>query len=458
MVDKIIFLIYFILILLYPPQLRVHGITYAKILFVLSFFILIFQLLRDRKYFELKKFKKTSLYYFVLGIFIFSVSVLLSNIISVLLGSKIYLTNVFEIFRGILYIICIINCYIFINKNKNNRSYFEKILLFSIIFTLIICCVQYYNVFNVNSLYVKYIAPTHYKTLISGYKAPRIVGLTGNPNVCGCVLNLYLFYILYKIIKSDKFNLFYILFPLIRIAIYMTGTRSAFIISLFCEVVLFGLIMIKKGNFKPLFRKTILVIICEIALLFSLPNSMTWRIKHLMNLDNINSWSIRVNHNKETIEQIFSDDSSNNIIEEKNNRINEENNIINVEENNNGVTNMDNGKTTSQNGDNKNGANKVIKLLFGVGSNKEIKDAKAGENEWLMILYKYGIFGVLSFLIVFILPFFRIRKYSVKNRALFISICALVAIYMIPQSFYHVYNLMFIYILINCFEMESDLN
>ena len=47
-------------------------------------------------------------------------------------------------------------------------------------------------------------------------------------------------------------------------------------------------------------------------MLISLPNSMTWRVKHLMNLDNIKSWNVRIEHNQDIIDDIFTNENKDN--------------------------------------------------------------------------------------------------------------------------------------------------
>lgn len=41
---------------------------------------------------------------------------------------------------------------------------------------------QYFNIFELNRLYVEFVAPTQYETLVGGYLWPRPVGMVGNPN------------------------------------------------------------------------------------------------------------------------------------------------------------------------------------------------------------------------------------------------------------------------------------
>jgi len=460
MIRKILISIYILFILLYPCQLEILGITYAKILLVISSGLFVYQMIllrKKEKNFELiNKLKNSILFYFLVGIFLFTVCVLISNIISIILGNKLYINNVFEILRGFLYIITIINCYIFIEETSDNKNIFQKLLLFSIVLTLIVSFIQYFNLFNINSLYIKQIAPTQYKTLLNNYPSPRIVGLTGNPNVFGCLLSIYLIFVLYKIIKNDKIinknksDLYYILFILLRIAIYMTGTRSAFIISIASELVLFIIMIIKNRQIKNLMIKFLIIIICEVLMLISLPNSMTWRVKHLMNLDNIKSWNVRIEHNQDIIDDIITN-------ENKDNNLNS--NIDGNEDNSNQIddSKKESPKENSNTADNELASdNKIVRLLFGVGSNKENHNAKSGENEWLMLFYKYGILGIVSFLMIFVLQLFKIKKNSRLKNALFFAMFILVAIYMIPQGFYHVYNLMLAFILFYCYGMECD--
>jgi hypothetical protein len=49
---------------------------------------------------------------------------------------------------------------------------------------------QYFDVFELNASYVKFVAPTQYETLVDGYPWPRPVGMVGNPNEVGFLLGL----------------------------------------------------------------------------------------------------------------------------------------------------------------------------------------------------------------------------------------------------------------------------
>ncbi len=49
---------------------------------------------------------------------------------------------------------------------------------------------QYFDLLNLNELYVRFVAPTQYETLVGGYPWPRPVGMTGNPNELGFLLGL----------------------------------------------------------------------------------------------------------------------------------------------------------------------------------------------------------------------------------------------------------------------------
>jgi hypothetical protein len=58
------------------------------------------------------------------------------------------------------------------------------------LFLGVIVIQQYYNLFHLNALYIKYVAPTQYRTLLVGYSFPRPVGMIGNPNALGFLLGL----------------------------------------------------------------------------------------------------------------------------------------------------------------------------------------------------------------------------------------------------------------------------
>lgn len=56
------------------------------------------------------------------------------------------------------------------------RSSFCGLVLF------LIAIQQYFDLFSLNEVYVKWVAPTQYETLVNNYPYPRPVGMIGNPN------------------------------------------------------------------------------------------------------------------------------------------------------------------------------------------------------------------------------------------------------------------------------------
>jgi O-antigen ligase len=63
---------------------------------------------------------------------------------------------------------------------------FRTISICGVLLTLIVIQ-QYFNLFGLNELYVRAIAPTAFESLVGGYPFPRPVGLIGNPNELGFI-------------------------------------------------------------------------------------------------------------------------------------------------------------------------------------------------------------------------------------------------------------------------------
>jgi len=100
--------------------------------------------------------------------------------------------------------------------------------------------------------------------------------------------------------------------------------------------------------------------------------------------------------------------------------------------------------------------------LFGIGPAKSVKFASHVDNEWLLLLKRYGIAGCLYLIFIFTFPF----MYSKDNffKYIYFSILVGCAIYMIPANIYHSFQTMPLVMIIaglvandnnNNFESES---
>lgn len=133
---------------------------------------------------------------------------LISGVLLGLEGS--FLDKFFWIRLGV-YIGAVIVASSLLQEFPNPRTALEWVisqLVWPTILLLLIVYQQYFNLLNLNSLYVPYVAPTQYDTLVAGYAWPRPVGMVGNPNELSFLLSvLAMSYIwMYLFSKENKLS------------------------------------------------------------------------------------------------------------------------------------------------------------------------------------------------------------------------------------------------------------
>ena len=161
---------------------------------------------------------------------------------------------------------------------------------------------QFHNIFGLNELYVKVIVPTQFETLVNGYKYPRAVALIGNPNEFGIYMSLGAIYMLYLIIKNNKYS-YLILYLMFTFGVYLSSSRTAYISLIFGSGILIILHYFKftKKEIFNTFKYGIVILLLHSMFFFLLPNIYTWRIKNIFNIDNQTSWQNRLDKNKELL-------------------------------------------------------------------------------------------------------------------------------------------------------------
>ena len=305
-----------------------------------------------------------------------------------------------------------------------------------ILLSILISFFQFHNLFNLNELYIRYVAPTQYETLINGYKWPRAVALAGNPNVLGFLMTLASIYVLYLLIKNYKKWYLYIIYALIIICVFLTASRTSYISLIVGNGILIFLTFfkLKKECIIKMFLVGFIFLVFHIVLILALPNSYTWRIKTIIDYKNETSWQKRLDMNEEFLDEIKNehDDNRNNNeidnIEENKSEQDDYNVTNNIEEN------QDTGKTTSK--------KSVFSLIIGHGPDK-YKNKHKGyfDNEWLMIFFHYGFFGVIAYLFMTIYPLCSIKENKIFNYSLYIAVIVANYIYMITASSFNSYLL-----------------
>lgn len=457
MLNKILIIIYNILVLLLPISLSFKGITYSKLIFLYSILVFIYLILKKKMNIKQILENKT-LKYLTIGFLLFEILVIISVVINTIIDKKIIFSNFFEILRIVEYYLIILNYYVLLEK-KENKNIFSKSLIILLLANVLLAFFQFHNLFNLNSLYVKIIAPTQYETLVNGYKWPRVVGLVGNPNVFGFLMSLSSCYVLNLLLKNKKKWYYYLVYILLVISLFLTSSRTAYI-----TLITSGLSLIFFQNFRFSWknvRKTLITIsiflVFHVLILFTLPNSYTWRIKTIFDFNNQNSWQNRVENNKDFLESL-KDNSSNKEVDNK------KTNIIKKEESDNLINNDTTKKednTLIENSDKQDKVKKtrIYTYIIGVGPDK-LKEKHEGyfDNEWFMIFFHYGILGILIFLFMFVFPLFSIKKNKKFNYPFYISLILMNFIYMIAAASFHSYLLFGFVCILIAYLLNEDSN
>lgn len=417
---------FMLLLFCISSSLKFAGLTQPKLfgLFILGCFVLLFFL--KKVSFKKDKNLLENIFSFFLLLFSFFVT------ISIIINKKFALTYLFEIIRPLLYILSI---FIFISlyKDRKNINVFNKIFYILIIILFAINIIQFHNIGNVNDLYIKTIAPTQYKTLVDGYAYPRVVGLMSNPNAYGFVLamfNLYIFYLLLKNIKIKKNSLCLLIILLLnKVSLYMTGSRTSFLVCILSELLFVFLYYIFKEKkdkiklyLKPFLRSSLIcigILVAEAALLFALPSAYTWRIKTLF-VGNVDSFIIRQDKNKDVL-----------------------NNIINKDKDNENEHTESKDPNLSEKEDNKVSSkpfidSKIGTVVYGKGPQKE---GFAYDNEYIHTFVSFGVLGLLAFICMFLVPISTFKKNNLLFNIYYISIISLNLIYIYAAGTFYSYNL-----------------
>lgn len=286
-----------------------------------------------------------------------------------------------------------------LNISPNDIRHYYKIALIVFLCSAFIGIAQYLNLGNINATISPYYAPTQIKGLML---QGRVTGTTGNPNEFGAMMTLAssvafsgVLFFEKKTMRLFSFSCFFVFV----LSIVLTLSRSAIIalIIAICFLTLFKyplMLGIKKGIKKlliviPIVMVTILIII-KIA-----PEKFFFRISQLGNIWNATSWQARIVGWK---------------------------------------INYDLWK---------------LSPLFGWGPGKMTMTTIV-DSEWLLLLRRYGLIGVIIFILWFVNYYFGLSKIyrassSTEVVALAVALQATLlayAVYMIPAAVYHSLQLM----------------
>ncbi len=142
-------------------------------------------------------------------------------------GLSIIINDFYELYKVYLYTGIFLLIATFINSNKDKEKVL-KVINICILLTCLVSLMQYFNLFDLNKYYVPIFAPTQYRTLIDGYKWPRVVGLSNNPNVYSVIVSVGILTSLGAFLKTKKkYNI--IIMISCFLVLLMTRSRSGFI-------------------------------------------------------------------------------------------------------------------------------------------------------------------------------------------------------------------------------------
>jgi hypothetical protein len=331
---------------------------------------------------------------FRVSLFVIFVPILL---ISITVGSFLLmpaalldLTKYIWLFKATVIYLVFYN-YIHADGGSEEKRADEILKLFVIcsVLSSFICFQQYFNLFNLNRLYIPLIAPSQYTTLMEGYSSPRVVGMLGNPNSQGYALALALNCMLFLIFK-EKSTTKILGAIVIFIAMLMTLSRGSLVSCLAGVLVLFC--FYKKDKKFVIYK---LVIFC--LLFFVLSVLILWLKDNPLIYDLI----------------LFRFEALSNISEDTSFVTRFHGWLINIE-------------------------HFKLSPVFGVGPlPRAVTIFGAADNEWLLFLRSYGIVGVVWLLCFLFVPIFmrRTKFIEAKNRrSLVLAGVIITCLYMIPAG------------------------
>lgn len=198
--------------------------------------------------------------------------IILSILWGAILGFNASLGDLFFVFRIGKYLgsIVLASALVFVvgSSGQALRWFLKKNVMIGVGLGLI-TLQQYFDVFSLNAIYVKYVAPTQYKTLVDGYPWPRPVAMIGNPNELGFLFGLLVIASIWLFIVEQVRSYRWATLAVINfLLMILTISRSATFSILFGLVIFLLMIMVidfafwRKGVVVGrMFMKSFLLII-----------------------------------------------------------------------------------------------------------------------------------------------------------------------------------------------------
>jgi O-antigen ligase len=322
---------------------------------------------------------------------------LLSAAVGAVVGVPATLGDLVEFYKIIIYLGIFLVAATVI-KTEADRWRVMGFANWSIALTGLIAMTQYLNPFHINERYVPRIAPTQFTSLVNNYFSPRVIGLSNNPNVYAVIAAVGVLLAVVLLFRTTKLHHLG-LGGVSMLALLMTKSRTGLVLlvvmlaSLY--IIYFWQRVFVRGRIRlrPLAQMVmvfmVILIIAPLAF-YVLPDSLVWRFREFADLGSATSWQARLEHWQENLQYFHQSP------------------------------------------------------ILGIGSAKSLTFRYAPDNEWLLLLRKFGILGTLWFILTFALPLGiywpRLRGNTASK--VYVSVLAGLSVYMFPAAVFHSYQLM----------------
>lgn len=278
--------------------------------------------------------------------------------------------------------------YVFSNASRTEILKLVDYILWLGVFVFLLSLSQYFNVLGLNEIYVSYIAPTQYMTLVNNYPFPRPVAMIGNPNELGFLFVIFSMLSLVMLMEKSrdvskfKYSFFFTIYLL---GVLVTLSRGS-LVALVAGVLVFFSWIFLSSKFRVKI-KILVVLFCIIMIgLLILNNplvyeSFTWRFMTLLNVLEDASFSTRIDNWQENIG--------------------------------------------------------IIKQhpFLGVGPLRRTIFEYSADNEWILLWRSYGVVGVSLFMGLMMGHLFS--KCTNEVKAFSMAIIISIFVYMIPAAAFH---------------------
>lgn len=343
------------------------------------------------------------------GLIGFTVAVVISILVGALLGYPASSKDFFEVFRVVkgvaVYTLAVSAVRLSADPDKVRRRILLAIEVGSVVLFPVIIQ-QYYDLFGLNARYIPLVAkPNQASDLLGHAYATRVLGMIGNPNELGFLYTIAALSTIYLIVAGQRARLVHIVVLGVQLTcILMSLSRSSLIALAVAALYLFVMLpmpatTLNGAESRRRTRRVIGILLLGTVAAFvllhdrAIYNAVLWRFALIGNAARDSSWAGRLAHWHE------------------------------------------------------NTALFVHSPWLGVGPLNKAPLQFAADNEWLLLLRSYGIFGTLFFVAAVAGPHLLHRPKSVgpavrSHRKLADAVLIATAVYMIPAAVFQSMTLM----------------